>query len=237
MSARATAMNGIIDSERILRQYEKLTAIKNGSIFDIVDIPFNGSELTFFYRLTGFFQTKENQSAEEERYHLAMLSTLIYFSSKIHFSISEQNDTEKAMRQKLQFPVLVGDLLYGLFFAEIIQGPYDSKLDDYIEQLICFNADMVDYLEQHLSTEEVLAKHIGALARLTIEILLPNATDEQYKLAELLGRFESALLLQQPFDESLFDFKTQESLLQALRQDSQITITSISDLTDYLTTN
>ena len=237
MSAAAAAMNGTIDPQRVLKQYEKLTAIKNGSIFDIVDIPFNGSELTFFYRLTSFFQTEEDPSMEEDRYHLAMLSTLIYFSSKIHFSISEKNATEQAMRQKLQFPVLVGDLLYSLFFAEIIQGPYDSKLDDYIEQLICFNADMVDYLEQQLSTEEVLTKHIGSLARLTIEILLPHATDEEYQLAERIGRFESALLLHEPFDENLFDFKTQESLLQALKQDSQMVITSLGDLTDYLTTN
>ena len=175
-----------------------MTAIKNGSIFDIVDLPINGSELTFFYRLTNFFRTEDNQPAIDARYHLGLLSTLIYLSSKIHFSIAEQNDTEEATRQKLQFPVLVGDLLYSLFFAEIIKGPYFSKLDNYIKQLIAFHADMVDYLEQSLSTEAVLTTHISALARLTIEILRPEALETHYQLAEQIGRFESSLLLGKP---------------------------------------
>lgn len=236
MSAADQARDCSIDSQMVLQQIERITAIKNGSIFDIVDFPFNGSELTFFYRLTNFFQAEAEQTAKEDRYHLALLSTLIYLSSKIHFSISEHNDTEIAMRQKLQFPVLVGDLLYSQFFAEILKGPYYSKLDNYIAQLIAFNADMVDYLEQQLSTEEVLSKHIGALARLTIEILIPTGTEDQYQMAEQAGRLESALLLQQGELAAASVFATND-LFKLLKLDSQITITSIKELTDYLTTN
>lgn len=237
MSAADQAKDCSIDFQMILQQYQKITAIKNGSIFDIVDFPFNGSELTFFYRLTNFFQTDDEPSVKEDRYHLALLSTLIYLSSKIHFLISEHNDTEIAMRQKLQFPVLVGDLLYSLFFAEILKGPYFSQLDNYIEQLIAFNADMVDYLERQLSTEEVLSRHIGALARLTIEILLPNETDDLYQTAEQIGHFESALLLEEPFEGPSFAAPIQDRLLTALERDSQTTITSWQELTDYLSTN
>ena len=141
------------------------------------------------------------------------------------------------MRQKLQFPVLVGDLLYSLFFAEILKGPYYSKLDNYIEQLIAFNADMVDYLERQLSTEEVLSRHIGALARLTIEILLPEETEALYHTAEEIGHFESALLLKEPFEGAAFPAELQDNLLTALEQDSRTTITTWQELTDYLTTN
>lgn len=237
MSAADQAKDHGIDFQMILQQYQKVTAIKNGSIFDIVDFPFNGSELTFFYRLTNFFQANDEPSAKSDRYHLALLSTLIYLSSKIHFLISEHNDTEIAMRQKLQFPVLVGDLLYSLFFAEILKGPYYSKLDNYIEQLIAFNADMVDYLERQLSTEEVLSRHIGSLARLTIEILLPDETEELYHTAEEIGHFESALLLKEPFEGSAFTTEVYNDLLTSLEQDSRTTITTWQELTDYLTTN
>lgn len=238
MSATDAAEDCRIDSQIMLRQYEKVLSIKNGSLFDIIDIPFNGGEFTFFYRLTDYFRTEDEQAAREVGYHVALLSTLIYLSSKIHFSIAERGQFEEEHRQKkVQFPVLVGDLLYSLFCAEILQGPYQSSLGDYIALLIQFNADMVDYLERKQVLPEVLARHIGALARLTIKILQPAADGGVYQRAQRLGRWVSTLLLINAEEDILPKTDGEKKFRQALVEDSQKAIASWTDLKEYLMTN
>ena len=230
-----------LDHNLMIKQYQRVLATRGGTILDSVNLPFNGSEFTFFYRLLQFW-AQDDQERQEALYEVAFLSTLVYLSTKIHFSISEEPVTEEQTRGELQFPILAGDLLYSCFFAEIIQGEFMPHLEKYTDYLAEFNAELVDYLQQKRPMAEFLPAQLAELARLTLTIYEPAATEEQLALAMELGRAEGGLLIHStiPQDELALDPALErdvQALLAAMQADKACRISSFADLTYYLTTN
>lgn len=227
----------------ILKQYERVLAIKNGSIFDIIDLSLNRSEFTFFYRLLHFFEQGNDQRDQELLNEAALLSTLVYLSSKIHFSISEHTETEADMRGKLQFPILVGDLLYSCFFEEIVKGNFMSNLEDYATYLNQFHADMIDYLSSKTAEKDFLANQLADLAKLTLSIWKPDASADDLHLAQQLGRAEGGLLAHTDLSAISLSHSAKshiiqerlQNLLQQLKEDSDQQIISFQQLIDYFT--
>ncbi|MBQ5863762.1 MAG: hypothetical protein IIW67_08675, partial [Peptococcaceae bacterium] len=78
---------------------------------------------------------------------IGLLSQLIYLSSLLHVSITEETSDMEQLRAEKQMPVLLGDLLYGRFISELSETGNSSYLPIYLSYLKEFNANSIDSLE------------------------------------------------------------------------------------------
>lgn len=220
----------------MLVQYEKLMATKQGNIYEHLDIPFNMLELTFFYQLADWYCTEEPSADQKKIHEIALLSTLIFLSSKIHFAITENLSEETALRQKMQFPILIGDLLYSLFLAEIVEQDNLAYLNDYMAYLIIFNSSILDYIDGQYTLQDFLSQTYQELISLTLAIYLKHSTTVLKKAfwqdcAQKIGVFLAQLSSNEPIsavEDNLNDFYRQ------LERYKNLKVKSFTDIVRYL---
>lgn len=66
--------------------------------------------------------------------HLATGMQLLYFATRIHWAVPEDQDCLK-LKEQIQYPILLGDLLYSRFYATICKYELDQYLG-YLATLI-----------------------------------------------------------------------------------------------------
>lgn len=120
--------------------------VKEGSVFDLTHYTFYERDFTFFIRLSKYLGrvVRCDKARAEE---IGLLSQLIYLSSLLHVSITEETNDMEQLRAEKQMPVLLGDLLYGRFISELSETGNSSYLPIYLSYLKEFNANSIDSLE------------------------------------------------------------------------------------------
>ncbi len=123
--------------------------VKDSSIFELVHHTFYERDFIFFAQLIEHLG-KLYDYDKTELIDFAKLSQLLYLSSLLHYSLTEETADEKQLRSKKQMPVLLGDLLYGRFISTLIQTGKSAYLPFYIAYLKQFNLCGVLELEGRL---------------------------------------------------------------------------------------
>ena len=133
--------------------------VKDGSVFDLTHYTFYERDFVFFIRLAkeiGKLLRCDDEKAEQ----LGVLSQLLYLSSVLHVSLTEQTEDMAQLRAEKQMPVLLGDLLYGRFISALTDTGNSVHLPEYLSYLKKFNANSVDYLEGRMAFD---MNHAAAL--------------------------------------------------------------------------
>lgn len=130
----------------IMHKLVEAMRVKEGSVFDLTHHTFYERDFTFFIRLSKYLGrvVRCDKARAEE---IGLLSQLIYLSSLLHVSITEETNDMEQLRAEKQMPVLLGDLLYGRFISELSETGNSSYLPIYLSYLKEFNANSIDSLE------------------------------------------------------------------------------------------
>lgn len=120
--------------------------VKDSSVFELVHHTFYERDFVFFAQLIEHLGVLFDCD-KTELMDFAKLSQLLYLSSLLHFSLTEETEDLKQLRAEKQMPVLLGDLLYGRFISTLIQTQKSAYLPFYIAYLKQFNMCGVEDLE------------------------------------------------------------------------------------------
>ncbi len=107
------------DLELVDSRIEREFKLKSGSIPDLVPLELGNPD----YHLRPFLLLAAARSygvAGEKGILVASVLQFIYLATKVHSIV--QDDQEKSFSENFQFPVLVGDYLYGQFFLYLCKA-------------------------------------------------------------------------------------------------------------------
>lgn len=175
----------ILDNSFLKERYDEIFALRNNDFFTLLDMDFYLQDFLFFIQEAKFFAEIEHLSMDKAE-HLGLISTLVYLSAKIHFAID--NDDEENFPGKMQFPILLGDLLYGKVIEILSAGSYSEYIDDYLDYLQGLNAKEVDYFAEKCAIEAVEEIQFAELAVLTARLLGSKNLSLAYKLGEAFSK-------------------------------------------------
>ncbi len=175
----------ILDNKFLKEQYAEIFALRNNDFFTLLDMDFYLQDFLFFVQEARFFAEIEHLSIDKAE-HLGLVSTLVYLSAKIHFAID--NDEQDNFPGKMQFPILLGDLLYGKVIEILSTGAYSEYIDDYLGYLQSLNAKEVDYFAQKCALEAVEEAQFAELAVLTARLVGSKKLSLAYKLGEAFSK-------------------------------------------------
>ncbi len=120
--------------------------VKENTIFDLLQHTFYERDFAYFIKLavhlgdvTGYDNRKAIKFGE--------LSQLLYLSSLLHYSLTEDTTNTQQLRAEKQMPVLLGDLIYGRFISMLTNTGNTGYLPLYLTYLKVFNANGVEELE------------------------------------------------------------------------------------------
>lgn len=142
--------------------------VKDSSVFELVGHTFYERDFVFFAQLIAHLG-KVTGCDEKNVMEFAKLSQLLYLSSLLHFSLTEETKDTVQLRSEKQMPVLLGDLLYGRFISALIQTGKSAYLPFYIAYLKQFNMCGVLDLEGRFSFSET--KMASILMEKTAEVI------------------------------------------------------------------
>lgn len=175
----------IVDNNFLPKRYAEIFALRNNDFFTLLDMDFYLQDFLFFVQEARFFAEIEHLPMDKAE-HLGLVSTLVYLSAKIHFSID--NDDKDNFPGKMQFPILLGDLLYGKVIEILSRGSYSEYIDDYLDYLQSLNAKEVDYFAQKYALEAVEEFQFAELAVLTARLVGSKNLSLAYKLGEAFSK-------------------------------------------------
>lgn len=219
--------NGVIDSKFLHEAYHEVFTLRNNDFFNLLETKFYLQEFLFFSQEAYFF-AKLSHTDEDIAKELGLVSSLVYLSAKIHYFIN--NEAKDGFAKKVQFPILLGDLLYGKVIEILSRGVGSVYIDDYLAYLQRLNAVTVDYFADKAAEKDVICCRYSDLAVLTAKLLGAKNT----KLAAEIGaslaldtlyHSNSALLAQLSAEESELFMRTFH-----IKQDPKSIIVSTADL-------
>ncbi len=130
-----------------MQKLAELLYVKDTTVFELVHHTFYERDFVFFGKLA-LHLGQVLGCTKEESLRFGKNSELLYLSSLLHFSLTEETDTPDSLRAEKQMPVLLGDLLYGHFISDIAKGTRPENLAICIRYLREFNARSIDDLEK-----------------------------------------------------------------------------------------
>ena len=148
--------------------YLEIFKLKNNDFFGLLAIDFYLKEFLFFPRLMNLLASRNNLNDSKAR-NLGIVSTLVYLSAKIHYSVKDNKKTTFAA--DMQFPILLGDLLYGKVIEVLLSGENSDCLNDYLHYLQELNAAVVDHLNGEVNEEALAELRYVKLALLSADLL------------------------------------------------------------------
>lgn len=148
--------------------YLEIFKLKNNDFFSLLAIDFYLKEFLFFPRLMNLLASRNNLNDNKAR-NLGIVSTLVYLSAKIHYSINDDKKTTFAA--DMQFPILLGDLLYGKVIDVLMSGENSDCLNDYLYYLQELNAAVVDHLNGEVNEKALAELRYVKLALLSADLL------------------------------------------------------------------
>ena len=148
--------------------YLEIFKLKNNDFFGLLAIDFYLKEFLFFPRLMNLLASRNNLNDSKAR-NLGIVSTLVYLSAKIHYSVNDDKKTTFAA--DMQFPILLGDLLYGKVIEVLLSGENNDCLNDYLHYLQELNAAVVDHLNGEVNEEALAELRYVKLALLSADLL------------------------------------------------------------------
>ena len=184
--------NNMMLTEKIYlkEKYMNIFKLKNNDFFGLLNMDFYLKEFIFFPRLMSLLADRNNLD-DSKAQNLGIVSTLVYLSAKIHYSVSEDNNDQFA--SSTQFPILLGDLLYGKVIEVLMSSSCSSFLQDYLRYLQKLNATVVDHLNGDVSEEILNDLRFNELARLSAELLGIREEQELDLVKNLANAFSSSL--------------------------------------------
>jgi len=93
---------------------------------------------------------------------MANLFKTIYFASKVHVLIKDDEDGQKH-NQELQFTILIGDYIFGKVLSLLLKTDCDKLLDIFAVMLCDINEGLIIEHKMNGTRQEVLAKTMGPL--------------------------------------------------------------------------
>lgn len=224
--------NETTDGKFLYDSYREVFTLRNNDFFNLLDTDFYLQEFLFFTQEAYFF-AKLNHTDEDTAKELGLVSSLVYLSAKIHYFIN--NEDNEGFAQKVQFPILLGDLLYGKVIEILSRGVGSVYIDDYLAYLQRLNAVTVDYFADKATAEEVIRCRYSDLAALTAELLGAKNT----KLAAEIGASfaNDALYQDNAAILALLSIEERELFTRifTLKQDPKSVIISTADLLEKIT--
>lgn len=173
-----------VDCNYLIEKYENVFSLRNNDFFELLGMDFYLQEFLFFPQEAYFF-AKINASDEEKAKEIGIVSSLVYLSTKIHFLLN--NEDKENFAAKVQFPILLGDLLYGKVIEILSSGSCSAYISDYLIYLQRLNAGTVDYFAKKNAIEDVWQGRYAELAVLTARLVGANDLSSAYKLGEKFG--------------------------------------------------
>ena len=177
------------EKDYLKRQYQDIFKLKNNDFFGLLDIKFYLKEFLFFPEFLTFLASRHNLD-DNKAQNLGIVSTLVYLSAKIHFSVHDENEHYAS---SMQFPILLGDLLYGKVIETLMSSPYSDYLKDYLAYLQKLNAAVIDYLNGKISKDTLDDWRFSKLALLSAALLGVEDEQELALAAELANAFAASL--------------------------------------------
>ena len=129
-----------------MHAFAEVLRVKDCTIFDLLHQSFEERDFIFFTRLAAHLG-KLMGCTDQDAVDFGKLSELLYLSSLLHVSLSEETETMDTLRAEKQMPVLLGDLLYGKFISWLADCGKVQCLPTYLTYLRQFNINGVDGLE------------------------------------------------------------------------------------------
>jgi len=172
-----------IESEFLKKQYYQIFKLKNNDFFSLLNIKFYAEEISFFSKIALFF-AETNNVDRKKAIEFGLISSLVYMSTKIHYTIDCEKDEN--FLGGMQFPILLGDLLYGKIIESISLSSSPEVLKDYLHYLQTTNAAIVDYLDNKIDDNILDEKFYEDLVALTISVLGID-TDKTYTLSRQIA--------------------------------------------------
>ena len=203
--------------------YLEIFKLKNNDFFGLLAIDFYLKEFLFFPRLMNLLASRNNLNDSKAR-NLGIVSTLVYLSAKIHYSVNDDKKTTFAA--DMQFPILLGDLLYGKVIEVLLSGENNDCLNDYPHYLQELNAAVVDHLNGEVN-EEVLAELRYVKLALLSADLLGVKDEEELEWVKNSAKAFAAGLKKENISSALEQLKT-DGAFAFLAND--LKITSLEDL-------
>lgn len=172
-----------------MQMFTKALQVKDCSVFDLLHHTFYERDFVFFMRLTLHLGRMAGFS-EKDAIVYGNLSELLYLSSLLHVSMTEQTETTAQLRAEKQMPVLLGDLLYGRFVSTLVENKKMAYLQNYLDYLRRFNANGVDSLEGR--AVYTMEDAVQLLAEKTAEVMALSAgTEKTMLIAEAYAYFHA----------------------------------------------
>lgn len=156
------------NKRELLSLYRDSLLVNHKALLDLMSLEFTLAEFTFYPKLTAFYQS---ESAREGNQKIGYYSALVYLSTKIHQHILTNCKSHRDYRKGVQFPILIGDLLYGKAIEAVLADEDKTLLEGYLNYLAKFNQTIVDYLNQQASIDDVTGVQFGDLAELTYRLM------------------------------------------------------------------
>jgi len=151
----------------IARIYKNLK-IKSGMSTDILNKSFSKLDMTF-YPYLALVASQGPKGITKKIRTLAVFSQVMYLSTEIHNQIPEDSPN-KEFTNKVQLPILVGDLLYSKFYEILCTEDCFEFLDYYTEYVSQLNLKWIDYLNHKASIEDISSCWYGELAGMIMEL-------------------------------------------------------------------
>ncbi|KJS88651.1 MAG: hypothetical protein JM58_00520 [Peptococcaceae bacterium BICA1-8] len=152
----------------ILARIYKNLKLKSGMSTDILDISFSKLDMTF-YPYLALLGSQGPKGITKKIRTLAVFSQIMYLSTEIHNRIPEDS-TNLEFTNKVQLPILVGDLLYSKFYEILCTEDCFEYLDYYTEYVTQLNLNWIDYLQHKVSIEDISSCWYGELASMIMEL-------------------------------------------------------------------
>lgn len=146
--------------------------VKDSSVFDLLHHTFYERDFIFFMQLAAHLGRITGYD-EKDSLIFGKLSELLYLSSLLHVSMTEDTETTVQLRAEKQMPVLLGDLLYGRFVSALVESKKMNYLQIYLDYLRQFNANGVDSLEGR--TTYTMEHAVQLLTEKTAEVMALSA--------------------------------------------------------------
>ena len=182
--------NRLSEKDYLKNKYADIFKLKNNDFFGLLDIDFYLKEFLFFPELLTFLASRHNLD-DNKAQNLGIVSTLVYLSAKIHFSVHD--DKKDYFASSMQFPILLGDLLYGKVIEVLMSGSCSDYLKDYLHYLQSLNAAVVDYLSGKISKDNLDDWRFPKLALLSANLLGINDGQELALIENLADDFAASL--------------------------------------------
>lgn len=164
---------------------------KAGFIQNLIEKDFSKDDLAFYPRLTLIAALGANKMDETVKI-IGTLNLIMYISTEFHNNVPIKPVEEETFNQKIQVPILVGDLLYSKIFNILCKHELTAFIQDFINYIEPFNLAWINYLENKISKEELCSKKFGELGR-TAMLTGAKAAQASEQLTEIMGEYGYAL--------------------------------------------